>query len=241
MIGRWDTWLYMPWRYQWSIGTGDAGGQFCREFAHQRRIYGSWRRAAGVAGSSGNSGSTTTTRRPRDSCISTGRIRARISPNTSAIRARCAAVPTARSRSTTRCSNGCRRSSPGMSTAQAKPHASRLCLGRRDLLGRVRRSAGLAIERRRRGVRGVAGALLRRLASRAAIRDARFHLAAAGDARCGTRLLAALGSRDLSGLGVGQFPRRIGDVRQPGGPRDPVRLRRAVSRRTCGAATTMPS
>jgi hypothetical protein len=32
LIGRWDTWLYMPWRYQWSIGTGDAGGQFCRDF-----------------------------------------------------------------------------------------------------------------------------------------------------------------------------------------------------------------
>ena len=22
----------MPWRYQWTIGTGDAGGQFCRDF-----------------------------------------------------------------------------------------------------------------------------------------------------------------------------------------------------------------
>jgi hypothetical protein len=32
MIGRWDTWLYMPWRYQWTIGTGEAGGRFCREF-----------------------------------------------------------------------------------------------------------------------------------------------------------------------------------------------------------------
>ena len=32
MIGRWDTWIYMPWRYQWSIGTGDKGGEFCREF-----------------------------------------------------------------------------------------------------------------------------------------------------------------------------------------------------------------
>jgi hypothetical protein len=29
--GRWNTWLYMPWRYQWTIGTGDAGGQFCRD------------------------------------------------------------------------------------------------------------------------------------------------------------------------------------------------------------------
>ncbi len=29
---RWNTWVYMPWRYQWSIGTGDAGGQFCRDF-----------------------------------------------------------------------------------------------------------------------------------------------------------------------------------------------------------------
>ena len=32
LIGRWDTWIYMPWRYQWTIGTGDEGGQFCREF-----------------------------------------------------------------------------------------------------------------------------------------------------------------------------------------------------------------
>jgi hypothetical protein len=33
MIGRWDTWIYMPWRYQWSIGTGDAGGEFCRRYS----------------------------------------------------------------------------------------------------------------------------------------------------------------------------------------------------------------
>lgn len=26
--GRWDTWLYMPWRYRWTIGTGEAGGRF---------------------------------------------------------------------------------------------------------------------------------------------------------------------------------------------------------------------
>lgn len=32
MIGRWDTWIYMPWRYQWSIGTDDIGGQFCRDY-----------------------------------------------------------------------------------------------------------------------------------------------------------------------------------------------------------------
>ncbi len=24
-------WLYMPWRYEWPIGTGDEGGQFCRD------------------------------------------------------------------------------------------------------------------------------------------------------------------------------------------------------------------
>ena len=29
---RWDTWLYMPWRYRWTIGTGDEGGRFCREY-----------------------------------------------------------------------------------------------------------------------------------------------------------------------------------------------------------------
>lgn len=32
MIGRWDTWIYMPWRYRWTIGTGDAGGRFCRDY-----------------------------------------------------------------------------------------------------------------------------------------------------------------------------------------------------------------
>lgn len=32
LTARWDTWIYMPWRYQWSIGTGDAGGQFCRDY-----------------------------------------------------------------------------------------------------------------------------------------------------------------------------------------------------------------
>ena len=32
LIGRWDTWLYMPWRYQWTIGTGDEGGRFCRDY-----------------------------------------------------------------------------------------------------------------------------------------------------------------------------------------------------------------
>ena len=28
---RWKTWLYMPWRHRWSVGTGDEGGRFCRE------------------------------------------------------------------------------------------------------------------------------------------------------------------------------------------------------------------
>ena len=28
---RWDTWIYMPWRYQWTIGTGEEGGRLCRE------------------------------------------------------------------------------------------------------------------------------------------------------------------------------------------------------------------
>jgi hypothetical protein len=32
LLGRWDTWLYMPWRFQWTIGTGEAGGQFCRDY-----------------------------------------------------------------------------------------------------------------------------------------------------------------------------------------------------------------
>lgn len=30
--GRWDTWLYMPWRYRWHIGTGRQGGEFCRNY-----------------------------------------------------------------------------------------------------------------------------------------------------------------------------------------------------------------
>lgn len=32
MIGRWDTWIYMPWRHQWTIGTDDEGGRFCRDY-----------------------------------------------------------------------------------------------------------------------------------------------------------------------------------------------------------------
>lgn len=28
---RWDTWIYMPWRYRWTIGTGEEGGRFSRE------------------------------------------------------------------------------------------------------------------------------------------------------------------------------------------------------------------
>jgi hypothetical protein len=27
---RWDTWLYMPWRYRWPLGTGEEAGLFCR-------------------------------------------------------------------------------------------------------------------------------------------------------------------------------------------------------------------
>ena len=30
--GRWDTWLYMPWRYRWHIGTDRRGGEFCRDY-----------------------------------------------------------------------------------------------------------------------------------------------------------------------------------------------------------------
>ncbi len=29
---RWAGWLYMPWRYRWTIGTGDPGGRFCRDY-----------------------------------------------------------------------------------------------------------------------------------------------------------------------------------------------------------------
>ena len=29
---RWNTWVYMPWRFQWTIGTGDDGGQFCKDY-----------------------------------------------------------------------------------------------------------------------------------------------------------------------------------------------------------------
>lgn len=32
LIGRWNTWLYMPWRAQWTIGTGKDGGEFCRAY-----------------------------------------------------------------------------------------------------------------------------------------------------------------------------------------------------------------
>ncbi len=32
LLARWNTWLYMPWRYQWTIGTGAEGGKFCRDY-----------------------------------------------------------------------------------------------------------------------------------------------------------------------------------------------------------------
>lgn len=32
LTGRWDRWVYMPWRFQWTIGTGEAGGKFCRDY-----------------------------------------------------------------------------------------------------------------------------------------------------------------------------------------------------------------
>lgn len=32
LLGRWGTWIYMPWRYQWTIGTDDAGGRFCQKY-----------------------------------------------------------------------------------------------------------------------------------------------------------------------------------------------------------------
>ena len=32
LLGRWTTWIYMPWRYQWAIGTGDEGGQFSKDY-----------------------------------------------------------------------------------------------------------------------------------------------------------------------------------------------------------------
>ncbi|MBM4040474.1 MAG: beta-galactosidase [Planctomycetes bacterium] len=32
LLGRWNTWVYMPWRYQWHVGTGDEGGQFCKDY-----------------------------------------------------------------------------------------------------------------------------------------------------------------------------------------------------------------
>ncbi len=31
-LGRWDSWLYMPWRYRWAIGTEEAGGRFCETY-----------------------------------------------------------------------------------------------------------------------------------------------------------------------------------------------------------------
>lgn len=31
LAGRWDRWVYMPWRYRWTIGTGEPGGRFCRD------------------------------------------------------------------------------------------------------------------------------------------------------------------------------------------------------------------
>jgi len=32
LLERWDRWIYMPWRYRWTIGTGAEGGRFCRDY-----------------------------------------------------------------------------------------------------------------------------------------------------------------------------------------------------------------
>jgi hypothetical protein len=32
LVGRWDTWIYMPWRFQWTVGAGDEGGEFCCDY-----------------------------------------------------------------------------------------------------------------------------------------------------------------------------------------------------------------
>ena len=32
MTKTWNTWIYMPWRYQWGIGIGDEGGQFSKDY-----------------------------------------------------------------------------------------------------------------------------------------------------------------------------------------------------------------
>ena len=32
MTKTWNTWIYMPWRYQWHIGIGDEGGQFSKDY-----------------------------------------------------------------------------------------------------------------------------------------------------------------------------------------------------------------
>ncbi len=32
LLKRWDRWHYMPWRFHWGIGTGQAGGEFCRDY-----------------------------------------------------------------------------------------------------------------------------------------------------------------------------------------------------------------
>jgi hypothetical protein len=29
---RWNTWIYMPWYYEWTIGHDDAAGRFCKEY-----------------------------------------------------------------------------------------------------------------------------------------------------------------------------------------------------------------
>ncbi|MHC4817611.1 MAG: beta-galactosidase trimerization domain-containing protein, partial [Planctomycetota bacterium] len=29
---RWNTWIYMPWYYEWTIGHDEAAGRFCKEY-----------------------------------------------------------------------------------------------------------------------------------------------------------------------------------------------------------------
>lgn len=85
LSGRWNTWIYMPWRYKWSIGTGDAGGRFCRTYG----INGGFTDhgegpSTGCAG--GTCGSTTTTPPAKATSTCTGPTTRRASRPTSATR-----------------------------------------------------------------------------------------------------------------------------------------------------------
>ena len=101
-------------------------------------------------------------------------------------------------------------------------------------MGRVRHAAPLEAQRRRRGLPGMAGDVLRRPGAEGRVRDARLRARATGPAPRTARFLPAPGPPELSGFGLGESDPRAGAARQPHRPPDALRLRRRAGAQYLG-------